>query len=483
MGETKTEWTGHSVNPVKAPETCLTFGSEKMDNRAKQLQLELVQILLRSSVPRRQEVRIRARGVCPKCKRPFTQIGKLGFICLDHETVPKRYFLDFWRKITVPGQKKPTKSVRTAIYSTKDGKVLETFSEASDLTSVVEEELRNKTFDPEKYARQKQSVFRCSYLLSKFLEEKKRTIAPSYIGHYERYVKILSDYFRDMDVREIAAKKIHLKNLISHLEEAYVVPGKWKAKTMKNCAEKMRHFLNWVHDDLELIPSVPAFPEIVTEEPTHRWVHSKDQLKIFEGIGDLDKPIIGFMMLHGCRPGEARALKCKDVDIEGQVIIFHATFSKEEYRLRRKGKKAKPLYVPIHPEALEYLKSRKAEALAEAWVFPNPRTGNHYTASAITRIWKRLRKNLKVPGLRLYDATRHSFASNLVAQGVSIYKVKDLLGHTSVKTTEKNYAHADLDALRMAIGKVTLKIASIKSVSETSVSDPLLAEIGFEKHE
>jgi integrase len=37
--------------------------------------------------------------------------------------------------------------------------------------------------------------------------------------------------------------------------------------------------------------------------------------------------------------------------------------------------------------------------------------------------------------------TRSSFASNLVLKGVSVYKVSKWLGHASVKTTEKHYAH------------------------------------------
>jgi integrase len=68
-----------------------------------------------------------------------------------------------------------------------------------------------------------------------------------------------------------------------------------------------------------------------------------------------------------------------------------------------------------------------------------------------------VRKVLKLGNdLRLYDASRHSYASNLVNSGVSLFKVSKLLGHTSMKTTEK-YAHADLEHLRIEIDKVSLK--------------------------
>jgi site-specific recombinase XerD len=47
---------------------------------------------------------------------------------------------------------------------------------------------------------------------------------------------------------------------------------------------------------------------------------------------------------------------------------------------------------------------------------------------------------------RLHDL-RHSFASILVNNGVSIYEVQNLLGHASINTT-KRYAHLAPETLR-----------------------------------
>ncbi len=51
-------------------------------------------------------------------------------------------------------------------------------------------------------------------------------------------------------------------------------------------------------------------------------------------------------------------------------------------------------------------------------------------------------------GLRLYDATRHSFGSQLFNQNVPLNKVSKLLGHTNTKMTEK-YAHHEPESLRL----------------------------------
>jgi len=229
--------------------------------------------------------------------------------------------------------------------------------------------------------------------------------------------------------------------------------------------------MNWCRGDLEIIPTVPNFPEIETEDPLPKWVHGEDQLKLFDTVRDEDKPIIGFLMLHGCRPGEARALRCKDVDLAGDVLTIHATFSDKEYREKRKGKRSKPLPVPIHPEARPYLEAMVKASHPEAYVFPNPRTGQPYTQAALLRVWNRVKRALKVEGIRLYDASRHSYASQLVSQNVSLFTVSKLLGHSNTKTTEK-YAHANLDSLRVEIGKLSLKAKVVKlTVPGVSLSD------------
>jgi integrase len=57
--------------------------------------------------------------------------------------------------------------------------------------------------------------------------------------------------------------------------------------------------------------------------------------------------------------------------------------------------------------------------------------------------------------MRLYDATRHSFASNLVNSDSTLFKVSKLMGHSTMKMTEK-YAHPDIESLKVDVQKLTL---------------------------
>ena len=84
--------------------------------------------------------------------------------------------------------------------------------------------------------------------------------------------------------------------------------------------------------------------------------------------------------------------------------------------------------------------------------FRTPSFGNLYCS------WNTARIRAGLPDVRMHDL-RHSFASNLVNSGQSIYVVSKLLGHSQVKTTAR-YSHLSdatllsaVDAAAMAIDK------------------------------
>ncbi len=76
-------------------------------------------------------------------------------------------------------------------------------------------------------------------------------------------------------------------------------------------------------------------------------------------------------------------------------------------------------------------------------------TGEKYTGDYFTKRFKRASKQVGIDKAIHFHSLRHSFASNLVQKGVSLYSVKELLGHSTISTTEI-YSHLNLDTLREA---------------------------------
>jgi integrase len=68
------------------------------------------------------------------------------------------------------------------------------------------------------------------------------------------------------------------------------------------------------------------------------------------------------------------------------------------------------------------------------YVFSNPRTEKPYVD--LKRAFKTACKEADISELRFHDL-RHTFASCLVDNGVELITVKDLLGHSTIKMTER----------------------------------------------
>lgn len=385
---------------------------------------------------------IRTKEKCPKCNKPFEHIEEIGFICKEHLTVPKRFFIDVYF------------GKQVKIYSHKSGLILSSYELAVETLKHIQYEIRNKTFDPSKYLKAEIEQFLVGTLLERFQVDKLPSIAPSWKKHYKRYSDLAKEFFKIKDIRDL--RKIDIVDFKKHLIEKYYSEQPKQGKTLKNVLDHFKTFLIHCMKEYEVIDKVPSFPQIEVQTYQFKWLGQEDQISLFGFVEEQHKPFVAFLMLHGCRPGEARALKCKNVDLKQQTITITATFSRETYKERRKGRGAKQVIVPIHPELYDFITLRVKNNLPEAFVFANKK-GGYYTENNIFRLWEKTRKAAKIEkGLRLYDVTRHSFASQLINSNVTLYKVSRLLGHSTTKMTEK-YAHHDIEKLKTDLEKLTLK--------------------------
>ena len=409
---------------------------------------ELILYFLQCESEERMQGTIRAKGHCPVCRNKFIEIKRFGYICSAHKTVPKRFFVDLFYK-----------GLRIRVFSDKQGQPIDTYQRASDLLNHINYEIKNYSFDPTKYVKQQLVKYYVANLLEKFLESKIETLAPSYKKDYMRYTRIAQSFFGAMDVREL--RKLDLINYKEHLERDF----EFSDKTVKNIFDNFKTFLRYLRNDIEIVDTIPSFPIVETTQPETHWLSADVQQKAIECIPEEDKPIIAFLMLHGCRPGEARALKCKDVSLDKGTITISATFSNEVYREKRKGRNVKDVTIPIHLEMFEFIKGRVGNNLPGAFVFINSVTGRNYSEGKLSKIWEKVREEIGLSkSIRLYEATRHSVASQLVNKGVPILSVSRLLGHSNTKMTER-YAHVDLEKLKYDMKNLSLKGETVTKLS------------------
>ncbi len=110
-------------------------------------------------------------------------------------------------------------------------------------------------------------------------------------------------------------------------------------------------------------------------------------------------------------------------------------------------KSGKNRIVPINSDLFLLLDDLKRQNVSHGYVFANAKTGKplqdikHAFGTAYTKAG--------VKDFRFHDC-RHTFGTRLVHRGVDLITVKDLLGHSTVKVTER-YIHSTPDTKRAAV--------------------------------
>jgi site-specific recombinase XerD len=122
---------------------------------------------------------------------------------------------------------------------------------------------------------------------------------------------------------------------------------------------------------------------------------------------------------------------------------------------QRERKNDTPRILRIHPSQRGELKS--------GFVFCKA-NGEAFTGDYVSKIFKKACKAAGIDKAIHFHSLRHSFASNLVQKGVSLYTIKELLGHSSISTTEV-YAHLNMDSLKEAIRTFDQPLPHPKSLS------------------
>jgi len=142
--------------------------------------------------------------------------------------------------------------------------------------------------------------------------------------------------------------------------------------------------------------------------------------------------IVQLLILTGCRRGEALNAQIQHFDLgRGDWVV----------PLPKAGKAR---HIPLNDLAIQTIRaaivmkqSYNQVAKESHFLFPNPATGQPF--QQIFYSWDKARKAAHIDTVRMHDL-RHSFASAMVNSGMTLYDVKEILGHSNIRTTER-YAH------------------------------------------
>ena len=123
-------------------------------------------------------------------------------------------------------------------------------------------------------------------------------------------------------------------------------------------------------------------------------------------------------------------MEWKDIDLDRKLISFRC---KPEHRL----KDSEDRQVRANEEVLEMLRRRRLQAGSCRWVFPSA-TGEVIDRRNALRELKIVARRAGVPNAN-FQVLRRIFATACATSGMPAFILKALMGHASVRTTERYY--------------------------------------------
>lgn len=283
-------------------------------------------------------------------------------------------------------------------------------------------------------------------LISEYITnlELERGLSKNTLLAYENDIMDFFNYFSDIkDVGEI--KRIHFSRYIMYLAEKDIKPSSITRKMAS-----IKGFFKFICANREIksnpalaisSPKIPKkLPKVISYEEIEKLL--KNQLTIRE------KAIFELLYATGLRVSELCNLTIKNIDLKTNIIKTNGKGSKE--RLVPLGKKAHSAILDYMKERELLIKTKFGSKTEIDYLFIN----NDCKKITRQQVYNFIKKQGETINKAISPHTiRHSFATHLLENGADLRCVQELLGHSSVVTTQL-YTHVSKKHLKEIYFKI-----------------------------
>lgn len=222
----------------------------------------------------------------------------------------------------------------------------------------------------------------------------------------------------------------------------------WSAKTFRNHLQSVTTFYDWAIKKHYLSfnparqiekPKLPApLPRYLTVEQVAIIMQQTQQTAWKSSFITIrNHLIIATFLQTGIRLNELRHLQYQDVQLQEKTLCV------------KKGKGNKMRLIPLHPHLLplleQYIYILKEQKQSSLWLFPSCRQQAQISAKYIHQLCKKIsvQSGIKFTPHML----RHTFGRSCTDQNLPFFKLKQIMGHSSITTTER-YASISMKGLQ-----------------------------------
>lgn len=261
-------------------------------------------------------------------------------------------------------------------------------------------------------------------------------------------------YRKELDAKTVKAYRIDLTQFFSYVQstepeketiEQYITElhKKYKQKTIKRKIASIKAFYSYLEEE-ELVEQNPfrkikvkfketiILPRIIPREEIEQLLNyiyaSLSSLSRIQYKHSLrDAAVIEVFFATGARVYEISNIRVENINLNSGLI-------------RIMGKGGKERYIQISNTAVldilrKYYAENEPEIKKFGYFFINNR-GNRYTEQSIRLMLKKYTLKAGIQRKITPHMFRHSFATYLIEEGVDVSCVQQILGHSSIKTTQ-----------------------------------------------
>ncbi len=240
--------------------------------------------------------------------------------------------------------------------------------------------------------------------------------APSSIKTYKNALAKFLVAFQHHDLELVTVPQI--QKFMHHLQSKHRISAAYQKQILVSIAR-----FYWLCYDrkLKLSPFCPKRKS----KPLPKYLTVPEVKRLLQQCTNLKHGCI-LKILYGCglRISEVIALKIEDIDSSAMRLMVRAA----------KGKRDRTLPLPL--SLVESLRQYYTVYRPKKYLFEG-QSGGNYSAKSIQRFIKKYAQEAKIQKSITPYMLRHSYATHQLENGINISYVQELLGHNSIKTTER----------------------------------------------
>ena len=310
-----------------------------------------------------------------------------------------------------------------------------------------------------------------NYIKDVWLPSLKGSIELTTYSGYEFKVKIIADYFNEKEVKLCDLRKADIRNFYTFLREKRGVNNTTINLYHANIHKSLQDAIN-VFELIEVNPATGLRQKL---KQNNINFYNEDELeKLYKVAHDAHSPIELHILIashYGLRREEVCGLKWHAINFDTHTITIRHTvvqtkvngqckIVKKDRTKNKKSNRTLPLIPFIEKQLKKELKKQEENKKIFGNAYKNKEDyvlvdseGKLIKPNFVTKKFKELIDKNNLRPIK-FKNLRHSCATLLIANGITLYKVQILLGHSTVKTTETYYANTEVIDKQEAIDTI-----------------------------